>query len=301
MRYKFSSVFILLVLTAVHAGVSYAAEADSKWQSAEQALTSASVSEADVRVIVNQARARQLTPQHLTGWAQRLGELRRNDLPTAPMIDRIQQGLAKGIPPAKIDAALDALTQNLAWGNQVVSARVARAELRTDPRLAAMAVANLDMAQRQGFTRGQLEQMLGNVPLNLGQLTTAMVLAGEWNALGMKHGEAVSTLQEAIRSGMGASELSELGRTFTQGLREGHRFDDIKAQAWETFPAMKGGFDAESMRMNEMHRDFTQPDARQHDMAPGAGAGGGGPNPGSGGDFDRGPGGPGGNFGGPGR
>lgn len=296
MQYKFSSVFILLVLVAMRAGVSYAA--DAQWQPAEQALTSASVSEADARVIVNQARARQMTPQHITGWAQRLGELRRNNLPAAPMIDRIQQGLAKGIPPAKIEAALDALTRNLAWGSQVVSARVARAELRTDPQLAATVVANLDMAQRQGFTRSQLEQMLGNAPLNLGQLATAMELAGEWNALGMKHGEAVSTLQEAIRSGMGASELTELGRTFTHGLREGHRFDDIKSQAWETFPAMKGGFDGESMRMNEMHRDFTQPDAMQHDMAPGVGGGGAGPHPGSGNDFDRGSEG---GFGGPGR
>jgi hypothetical protein len=120
-------------LDQVHAAVERSGvsreDRDALLQEAERALK-AGVPAADLEVIVLRGRDRGLTAamvRELIRTASRAGE---QGLSVRPVLDRIEQGLAKGAPAELITAASQRLVEHLAAAGPLVD-RVARSGLRT--------------------------------------------------------------------------------------------------------------------------------------------------------------------------
>ena len=286
MRFNLFHITTVMLLT-VGISIAQAANDDSQWLQIEQKFQAASVSISDAKVIVKQARRRDVAPQQVSSWAERLTQMKQGDLPVNSAIDRLQQGLSKGIPAVRINSALDNLIRNLAWGQQLVSTRVARTEMRAQPELAAQAIENLEVAQRQGFSKKQLQHILGDAPLSLGQVTASTDMAIQWNALGAEPQAVVAILQQAMQAGMSVDELNSINQTMLQGLQQGRNFNELNTELQQSFTGMEFSSPGEMMEDFGNGETFVPDTGSNFDSGPGVGN-----------DFDSG--GPGGGgFGGP--
>ena len=286
MRFNLFHITTVMLLT-VGISIAQAANDDSQWLQIEQKFQAASVSISDAQVIVKQARRRDVAPQQVSSWAERLTQMKQGDLPVNSAIDRLQQGLSKGIPAVRINSALDNLIRNLAWGQQLVSTRVARTEMRVQPELAAQAIENLEVAQRQGFSKKQLQHILGDAPLSLGQVTASTDMAIQWNALGAEPQAVVAILQQAMQAGMSVDELNSINQTMLQGLQQGRNFNELNTELQQSFTGMEFSSPGEMMEDFGNGETFVPDTGSNFDSGPGVGN-----------DFDNG--GPGGGgFGGP--
>ena len=271
MQFKAYNMMAILIMLLGSSSAIQAANNTEKWQQVRQALTAASVSSERADSLIEQAQKRKMTPQALSHMTKRVTQAHQRNLPITLIVNRIQQGLAKGIPPARIGKALDVLSKELKWGKQLVEEHVPRAEVRNQPELFNTAIANLEVARRQGFTSIQLEKILGDSPLNLKQMVQVTAMATEWTILGADRKAVMSTLGKAVQSGAGLKELSSMHENFIQGLQQGRDVDELHQEMQEQFK--------EEMHENmqdDMGRGFGAPSGNDFNEGAGGGAGTGG-------------------------
>lgn len=80
---------------------------------AVEAALAAGVNPAELAELTDRAAAHALSAGDLAAIVERAGSLARRDLPVWPVLSRYLQGMAKGVPPARIEAAVGELEQRL--------------------------------------------------------------------------------------------------------------------------------------------------------------------------------------------
>jgi len=209
----------LVLLLGLWTGSSLAAE--PTWEQAAERLRAAALPAKQAEALLAQAQARQVPASHFAAWAESMVRLHEAGVPATLMAERIQQGLVKAMPSARLDRAVAVLQDHLVWARQVVDRRVPKADIRGNPAQLEEACRNIEASLRAGIERAQLEQIFGNRPLALDQLAALARAAADLLSWGVAAGLAVPVLSRASAAGMSAKDLTALEDRFSAGVAEG--------------------------------------------------------------------------------
>lgn len=208
--------------------LSFAAQADTPtWQSVAAKLDKAQIPAAQSELAIAQAKQAKVDPATVDAWADRIAAAHTQALPAELLVERMMQGLAKGVPAARIDRALSDLQNNLAWSKRVLDTHVAKAELRAQPQRAAQVMRQLEGGLRAGFSTTQWEQIFGATVLTLDQLRAVTQASTDLRTLGAPVEQVVVTMHEAAKGGADAAELDKLNREFAGGIAKGAAAADL--------------------------------------------------------------------------
>lgn len=269
--------------------------AEPSREQAAAMLRAAALPAGQAEALVGQAEARQLPPTQVAAWAENMTHLHQAGVPTGLMAERILQGLAKGVPAARLEQALAALQENLLWARQVVDRHAAKAEIRKQPAQLEEACRNLEAALRAGVARARLEQIFGKNPLALEQLAALARAAADLRSFGVEADAVARVLAQAANAGMGARELVALEGKFAAGLTEGRAasslFAEFERGVSDFRPRDADTLDKEKLqrelreelRRDRMREEFKGPAGPDIRPGPGGGGPGGAGYPGGGG------------------
>ena len=132
-------------------------------QEADRALK-AGVPAADLEIIVRRAKDRGLPPHQVRELIRTVSQAGEQGLIVRPVLDRIQQGLAKGAPAELIVAAARRLTENLAAAGPLVDGLVRSGLRAASPADRAYAVETVARAL-EGSVSAQMIRAVGEIAL----------------------------------------------------------------------------------------------------------------------------------------
>lgn len=184
----------------------------------------------DVEVIVVRGLERGAGASAITGFLDAALGAMRQDLPVRPVLDRIEQGLSKGIPPERIDAAARRLADGLAKARPLVDGLVADG-LKPGPRGArdaaiesAARAGELAVPDRELLAAGRTAREQGRTLEHFDRAVRAMTsLAGT----GMPPETAGRLVRTGIERGYGERDFGKLERRVSELAAQGRSMDEI--------------------------------------------------------------------------
>lgn len=271
----------LVLLLGLWTGSSVAAE--PAWEQAAEKLRAAALPAKQAEALLAQAQARQIPAAQFAAWADSMVRLHRAGVPATLMAERIQQGLVKAMPAARLDRAVAVLQDHLVWARQVVDRHVPKADIRGNPAQLEEACRSIEASLRAGIERAQLEQIFGSRPLALDQLAALARAAADLLSWGVAAGLAVPVLSRASAAGMSAKDLTALEDRFSAGVAKGRPTQALIAeleQSVKDFQPPGAGARERQILQQEIRQEMRQEhmrDFRQETRPelPGGGMGGG--------------------------
>lgn len=228
--------FMLMLMIAVATGTLSAAPASAR-QSGDEALretaaraVQAGVPQEDVDIIIRRGSERGLEAGSVQSLLDIAAEARELKLPLQPVLDRIEQGLAKGVPAERIAGAARRLSENLARAAPLVDGLIrggVKHESAGDRDRAMEAVARAlerpvpaDIIARTGAKVGEGG---GSVAV----FDTAVRTMGNLMDRGMSAESASRLVNSAVEKGFTQKDLIRLEREVSDEIRKGRSADDV--------------------------------------------------------------------------
>ncbi len=226
---------------------------------------SAGVPTADVAVIVKRGLARGIEAGIIGDFIQSAVRAKEQNLPVRPVLDRVQQGLSKGVPPERISSSAKHLVEDLAIADRIVgsfSRNGLKAGSAADMEKGTQAVARAlekaipgDTISRIGNRAIQKKSSFTTFNASINTVTTFV-------EMGISPEQASKLIIKAIDKGYSEKEMIGMERNMSFMMREGWMMNDAM-KSMETM--MDKGFSG------DMHKGMgTGPG-----MGPGTGIGGG--------------------------
>ncbi len=194
---------------------------------------SAGVPAEDVEIIVERATGRGLGARTITRFLDLGTSAKKDGLPAGPVLDRIEQGLSKGVPADRIQAASDRLVQKLAEARPVVDGLIRagvqpRAGAERDGAITSAARAlEKNMSSRDIQNIGAAVQgKKGSLALFGGAVETAVYFTGS----GMPPGTASHLVTNAVQKGYSARDLDSLVKQVDREIKRGTKPEDIASK-----------------------------------------------------------------------
>lgn len=254
----------LVLLLSLWTGSSVAAE--PAWEQTAAKLRAAALPANQAEALLAQAKARQVSAAQVAAWADSMVRLQQAGVPATLMAERIQQGLVKAMPAARIDRAVAIMQENLVWARQVVDRHVPKADIHSNPAQLEEACRGIEASLRASIERQQLEQIFGRRPLALDQLAALARAAADLLSWGVEAGVAVPVLSRASAAGMGAKDLTVLEDRFSAGVAKGRPTQALVAeleQSVKDFRPTEAGARERQMLQQEIRQDQ---EMRQEEM-----------------------------------
>ena len=196
---------------------------------AERAVD-AGVPSDDVEIIITRGRERGADVVTTKKLLDTVVKVREQGLPMRPVLNRIEQGLSKGVPPERISAASERLAEKMAEAEPIVSGLVrggVKAESGRDREYAIETVARaLEKAVSKDAITGagdRVKERRGSVALFDKAVHTMTNLMDS----GMSSGSASRIVHEAVKKGFSEKELTRMERDVVEGLKRGKQMDDV--------------------------------------------------------------------------
>ncbi len=194
---------------------------------------SAGVSADDVEVIVSRAAGRGMDARTINRFLDLGASAKREGLPAGPLLDRIEQGLSKGVAAERIQAASERLSQKLAEARPVVDGliRDGMKPKKSEDRDAA--IASTARALEKNMSARDIESMGAAVRGKKGSLelfTGAVDTAAYFSGSGMSPKTASSVITNALQKGYSARDLDSLVKRMDSEMRRGSKPEDIAAR-----------------------------------------------------------------------
>jgi hypothetical protein len=190
----------------------------------------AGIPEEDVEIIVGRGLERGVDAGTLGSFLETAARTKQQGLPARPVLDRIEQGLSKGVPPERIDAAAGRLADGLAKAKPLVEGL-----LQNGLRVGAggakdAALESVARAGEQGLSAGTM-QGLGEKVRSRGQsleqferaVRTLSFLSGS----GMQADAAERVVSACIDRDLTERDYARLERKVSDMVRQGRSLDDI--------------------------------------------------------------------------
>jgi hypothetical protein len=133
-------------------------------------------------------------------------------VPVEPLLDKALEGAAKGVPAARVVAAVASYSQRLAESRALVGPGYD----------AASVVAGAD-ALRRGVTPGTVQSLAGANPEDL---AVPLVVLGDLVDAGVPVDQAFAVVQEALTKGHGPEEMLAIPGTVRRLMRQGQSASD---------------------------------------------------------------------------
>jgi len=190
----------------------------------------AGIPEEDVEIIVGRGLEHGVDAGTLGRFLETASRTKQQGLPARPVLDRIEQGLSKGVPPERIDAAAGRLADGLAKAKPLVE-ELLKNGLRAGASGAKdAALESVARAGEQGLSAGTM-QGLGEKVRSRGQsleqferaVRTLSFLSGS----GMHADAAERVVGACIDRGLTERDYARLERKVSDMVREGRSMDDI--------------------------------------------------------------------------
>jgi hypothetical protein len=199
-----------------------------------RAAVEAGVMEDDVDVIVTRSLARGIDAPALGRFLETPTRAARRGLPSRPVLDRIEQGLSKGIPPERIDAAGKRLADGLAEAKLLTDRLLLNGLPQGAGGTYEAALETVARAYEQGLSAGTM-QNLGEKVRTRGQsleqferaVRTRSFLAGN----GMQAEAADRVVHACIERNFTERDHARLEQTVSDMVRQGKSMNDIARAA----------------------------------------------------------------------
>jgi uncharacterized protein YoaH (UPF0181 family) len=184
----------------------------------------------DVEIIITRGRERRVDVETTRKLLDTVVKVREQGLPMRPVLNRIEQGLSKGVPPERISAASERLAEKMAEAEPIVGGLVrggVKAESGRDREYAIETVARaLEKSVSKDAITGageRVKERRGSVALFDKAVHTMTNLMDS----GMSSGSASRIVHEAVKKGFSEKDLTRMERDVVEGLKRGKQMDDV--------------------------------------------------------------------------
>ncbi len=207
----------------------------------------------DVQIIVERSAARGVNAAAVGRFFDAALAAKKTGAPAGPVLDRIDQGLSKGVPADRIAAAAERLGNQLVLAHPLVDSLVKsglKAGRSSDRDEAVEATAR---ALEKSVSRESLKALGEAVIARGGQMplyTDAANTAAYCAANGMSPMTAAGMVRSAVARGYGRMDLDAMVKRINDEMKRGGRPEDIAAKMEHEGPGQGADRDAmhESMR-----------------------------------------------------
>jgi len=206
------------------------------------AAINAGVPAEDVEIIVSRSIRRGADAATINRFLDTGISIRRQGLPVTPVLDRIEQGLSKGVPPERIAVAAQQLASKITVAQPIVDDLIrggVKPRRRNEREAAIEATAR---ALEKSIPAEDLKKMGASVrerkeslPLFISAANTAAYFAGS----GMSSKTSSHLVQNAVEQGYTGRDLDGMVKQIADQMMRGTRAEDAAVQMERS--GMKGG------------------------------------------------------------
>lgn len=211
----------------------------------------------DVEIIVLRAVGRGTDPGAINRFLDAGISAKKEGLPVRPVLDRIEQGLSKGVPSDRIAAASERLAEKLATAQPIVDSLIrdgvnpGRSNNREDAiestaRALEKSMNPQDVEAMGAAVRGQR----GSLPLFTSAVDTATYFTGN----GMTSKKASQLVRHAIEKGYSERDLDGMVKIMDDEMKQGASAADIEKKMERGNMQGERGMEHQDMRQ-EMKTD----------------------------------------------
>lgn len=201
-----------------------------------------------LRMVTQRARQAGLSPEATASLLRPTVALAEQGLPTSPLLSKTLEGLAKRVPPPRMQQVLQQHRTYTEQAGQLVTQWTQRSEVHQllgesrgrpgdgstkPPESLVIAVAE---AQQQGLSAKDIEAFLGGLPANverrplsLGQVATAVNVLPDLPGEGLSSKTARRLLTSALDAGYSPESLRQLPSALQSAHRKSNRPVDVLA------------------------------------------------------------------------
>ena len=223
-------------------------------QSRAAAAINAGVPAEDVEIIVSRGLYRGADAGAVNRFLDISVSTKRSGLPVGPVVDRIEQGLSKGVPAERIAAASERFTEKLMAAQPLVDALIRGGMTSRRSTEREEAIEATARALEKSIPPEAIKDMGAAVHGKRGSLTlftnavdTATYFAGS----GMSSKTASRLVQSAVEKGSSERDLNAMVRRMAEEMKQGAKAQDVaKKMEHEN---MK---DERSMERQDMHQEM---------------------------------------------
>jgi hypothetical protein len=221
------------------------------------AAIDAGVPAEDVEIIVSRGLSRGADAGAVNRFLDISVSAKRSGLPVGPIVDRIEQGLSKGVPAERIAAASERLSGKLMAARPVVDALIregvaSRGSTEREEAIEATARA-FEMSIPPKAIEGMGAAVRGKggaLTLFTGAVDTATYFAGS----GMSSKTAARLVQSAVKKGSSERDLNAMVRRMAEEMKQGTKAEDVAAKIEHENKNMNDERSRE--RQEDMHQEM---------------------------------------------
>ena len=216
----------------------------------------AGVPSEDVEVILSRAINHKTDAGTINRFLDTSMSTKKEGLPLGPVLDRIEQGLSKGVPPERIAAASERLAAKLAEARPLVDTLIRDGMTPKRSTEREEAIKSSARALEKSIPAEDLKGMgaavrdrRGSLPLYTGAVDTATYFAGS----GMPAATASRLVRNAVDKGYSTRDLDSMVKHIDAEMKRGTRAEEAAAKMDRENMQSEPGMDRQDMRQNMMN------------------------------------------------
>src|SRR5512143_147641 len=197
------------------------------------AAINAGVPAEDVEIIVSRSIRRGANAATINRFLDTGISMRKQRLPVTPVLDRIEQGLSKGVPPERIAVAAQQLASKITVAQPIVDDLIRsgvkprqRSEREAAIEAAARALEKSIPAEDLKKIGASVRERKESLPLFISAANTAAYFAGS----GMSSMTSSHLVQNAVEKGYTERDLDGMVKQITNQMRRGTRAEEAAHQ-----------------------------------------------------------------------
>jgi hypothetical protein len=186
----------------------------------------------DVKVIVTRALGRNADAETINRFLDAGISAKQNNLPVVPVLDRIEQGLSKGVPPERIATASGQLVEKLTAAKPLVDAVIQGGVKSSGSVERDASIASAARALEKSIPAEDIKEMGSAVRAKgagLPLFTSAVDIATYFTGRGMSSTTASQLVRHAVEKGYTQKELDGMVRQLDAEMRRGTKPEDAAA------------------------------------------------------------------------
>ncbi len=187
----------------------------------------AGVPSPDVAVIVDRGLARKTDGKELGEYLGEAVKAKEKGLPVRPVLDRIEQGLSKGVPPARISAATRRFVVNLSTADQLVDSLAGKAGRQQGKAAAVPAVARALERSVPEETIRQIGRKSISGGASLSRFGAAVDTMTFFVESGMSVDQARGMIDKAIGKGYSENEMFMMQKDMSDMMRRNSNMNEV--------------------------------------------------------------------------
>jgi hypothetical protein len=190
----------------------------------------AGVPSEDAAIIIDRGLKHGADGKSIAGFLETAATVKERDLPMRPVLDRIEQGLSKGVPAERILSAAQGLAEKLATARPIVNDLVRSGVQPVPGRGHDDAIETVARALEKSFpenaimrTGEKVKEQKGSISLFAKAVDTMTTFA----ASGMATDRASRLVQAALDKGYSERDMEKMEKTLFDDLKKGRSMNEV--------------------------------------------------------------------------